>query len=113
MPFTDAGITDGAAFYDLLLEAVSYLRDGSWATFEATVDAVAAASPDDGHSAADTGRTLAALAHIEIQLDRRTLRPIAWSCAPPTLTPLDTDTWLLSGRRPSRLVTLIARRVEL
>src|SRR3712207_2407195 len=97
LPWAVAGEAD---FFDLLLEAVSYLHDSAWTGFEHAVDAVDAVSDSPAPSARDAVRVLSALGHVDVQLDRGTVRPVAWSVSPPTLLRLADSEWLLCGRRP-------------
>jgi hypothetical protein len=101
-----------ADFFDVLLEAVSYLHDSAWSGFEQAVEAVDAVSESPIPSARDVARVLSALGHIDLQLDRRTVRPVAWSVSPPTVLRLANSEWLLCGRRPTRLVTTLVAEAE-
>jgi hypothetical protein len=109
LPRTFAG---EAGFFDLLLEAVSYLRDGGWSGFEQAYEAVDAAVESPVFSARDAARVLSALGHMDVQLDRRAVRPVAWSVSPPTLLRLSDSEWLLCGRRPVRLIATLVTEAE-
>src|SRR5437764_9659751 len=94
----------GVGFWDVLLEALSYLEDSSWSGFEAAFDSVDAVLGSPLESARDAARLLSALGHIDVEHDQRTLRPSAWSVSPTTLLAVGDAEWLLCGRRPTRLV---------
>jgi hypothetical protein len=110
----DATSVDGLGMssYDILLETLCYLRDGSWGGFEQALEAVDAIEPIDAEVAFDAARVFSALGHMDVQLDRRTLRPITWTTSPPTLLRLRDSEWLLCGRRPTRLVGAIRAVAE-
>jgi hypothetical protein len=99
----------GESFWDVLLEALSYLEDSSWSGFEAAFDSVDAVLGSSLESPRDVARLLSALGHIEVEHDRRTLRPSAWSVSPATLLAVGEAEWLLCGRRPTQLVEALAR----
>jgi hypothetical protein len=100
------------SFWDVLLEALSYLEDSSWSGFEAAFDSVDAVLGSPLESPRDVARLLSALGHIDVEHDQRTLRPSAWSVAPSALLAIGEAEWLLCGRRPTQLVDALARRAE-
>jgi hypothetical protein len=102
----------GEGFWDVLLEALSYLTDSSWSGFEAAFDSIDAVLESPLESPRDVARTLSALGHIEVEHDHRTLRPSAWSVSPATLLATEKAAWLLCGRRPTRLVEALAQAGE-
>lgn len=102
----------GGDFWDVLLEALSYLTDSSWSGFEAVFDSIDAVLDSPLESPRDVARTLSALGHIEVEHDHRTLRPSAWSVSPATLLATEKAAWLLCGRRPTQLVVALAQVAE-
>jgi hypothetical protein len=102
-------LSPSASFCDLLLEALSYLQDSSWRGFEAAYEAVDAIAESEMGTPREAARVLSALGHIDLENDPRTLRPTAWSAAPPTLLAADTGEWLLCGERPTALVEALIK----
>jgi hypothetical protein len=91
-------------FYDVALEALSYLQDGAWSGFEDAVESVSSAHEPPEESAREVARTMAALGHIDVMVDRYTFRPRKWSIAPPALLSLPDGSMILCGHRPSGLI---------
>lgn len=102
----------GGGFWDVLLEALTYLTDSSWSGFEAAFDSIDAVLDSPLESPRDVARTLSALGHIEVEHDHRTLRPSAWSISPATLLATENAAWLLCGKRPTQLVEALAQAAE-
>ena len=98
-PITPSTTSD----YDLLLDSLSYAGSGAWAAFGRLADQMS----DLPWFAAETSRLLSALGHIDIIIEAKTMRPKAWSVAPPTLVSLADHTALLCGYRSSRLMSAI------
>jgi hypothetical protein len=89
----------------LVLEALCYSQQGSWSTFER----LAAHDSDAPWFAVETGRLLSSLGHIDLVLDRRSLRPVFWSVAPTTIASLPSDaSAVLCGHRSERLLARLA-----
>jgi hypothetical protein len=86
---------------DLMLDALSYMGSGSWAALREMAQAL---QPDQPWLAAETARTLSALGHVDVVLDRRTQRPASWHVAPATLIETCDGSWVLAGARSDRLV---------
>jgi hypothetical protein len=105
-------LADSADFFDVLLETLSYLTDSAWGGFEFAVEVLDGEFGSNVSSARDAARVLSALGHIDVQLDRRTLRPVAWSVSPPTLLPIAAQEWLLCGRRASSTLAAVIREAE-
>jgi hypothetical protein len=104
MMVTGSGLREKASFLDVFLESLSYLTDGAWGGFEVAFEALDGALGGGNSSAREAARVLSSLGHIDLQLDRRTLRPVAWSVAPPVLLRIGAREWVLCGRRASAMV---------
>ena len=65
----------------MLLDALCYMRVGSWQTFQT----LAAAVDDSPVYALELARTLIALGHMDVELAKSTLRPTRWSISPTSL----------------------------
>src|SRR6266571_2855767 len=91
-------------FYDVLLEALSYLEDSAWPGFEDAFESVSAAHESPDESARDAARKLAVLGHIDVLLNRFTLRAEKWSVSPSALLRLREGEMVLCGRRPAALL---------
>ena len=102
-----------AVDYDLLLDALSSIGSGSYATFRRIVEQ----QDDRPWAANEAARSLVALGHIDVQLDDL-LRPRSWSVAPATLVASPTGAFLAGWRSPELLFALgraahdVAGRVE-
>jgi hypothetical protein len=108
----EGGTAGGVEFFDVLLEALSYLGDSAWGGFEHAFEAVDGELRSADLSPRESARILSALGHIDVQLDRRTLRPSAWSISPPVLLRIAAHEWLLCGRRSSAMVATVIRDAE-
>lgn len=87
--------------FDTLLDALSYLRGGSWQALQRIAEQV----DDTPWFASEAARTLSALGHIELEVDRRTLRPVRWGIAPTTIALTARDgIAVIAGFRSSILV---------
>jgi hypothetical protein len=85
----------------MLIDGLSYAQRGRWSTFEALASQVV----DSGLFAFESARLLSALGHLDLILDRRTLRPTGWAIAPTILVrPRDSDEAFLCGRRSGPLI---------
>lgn len=100
-----AGAAAPPTMFDALLDALSYVVDGSWDTFQRVADAVGAAVSDEVTRPSEVARVLSALGHIDLMIDRRTGRPTRFSVSPSTLLRDSRETsWLLCGHRSSQLL---------
>lgn len=94
---------------DTMLDAISLLRKGPWASFAA----IARHVNDSPLFTAELARKLAGLGHIDIELDRSTLRRNRWAVGPPVLVGLpDSDAAILVGFRSQRLLDRLQSDVE-
>lgn len=94
---------------DTLLNAISLLNEGTWASFVA----LARNADDRPWFASEFARTLAGLGHIELRLNRTTLRVERWAVGPPVLVGLpDRDTAVLAGFRSRRLLDRLKASVK-
>jgi hypothetical protein len=93
---------------DVLLDAMCYMRVGSWQAFKT----MAASVDDSAIYAFELARTLAALAHIDLELDSLTCRPSRWSVSPTVFAQLRDGRFLLCGWRSEPLVAQIRSLVE-
>jgi hypothetical protein len=94
---------DGACFFDVFLEALSYLRDGSWSTFEDAFESTAGVHDAPDVSPRDVARTLSALGHIDVVLERYSFRPQKWAIGPATLFRVAEGSYVLCGQRSTGL----------
>jgi hypothetical protein len=102
-------VEDSPADWDRLLGALSYARRGPWSSFEA----MALAVEDSPWFALEAARSLSSLGHLNLTLDPRTLRPIAWSMAPPTIARIGEDRAILCGSRSPELLDALASDIEI
>jgi hypothetical protein len=109
--FNDSSHASG--FFDLLLEAVSYLADSAWSGFEDAFVSVDAVEASPVPSAREAARTLSALGHLDLHFDKRNVRPLAWSVSSPVLLRAGEQGWLLCGRRPTHLVAELTTEAAL
>jgi hypothetical protein len=98
-----------SANWDLLVGAISYARRGSWTTFEA----MAVAVKDSPWFALEAARLLSSLGHLNVELHPRSLRPQAWSLAPPTIASVEDKRAVLCGYRSPSLLEAIAADIEI
>ena len=89
---------------NLVLDALSYARVGSWRSLH-TVTARIDDAPWFAHEAT---RRLEALGHIQLEIEGRSLAPRRWAIAPPTVVSPESGPCFLAGRRSNRLVRAVA-----
>ena len=98
----------GEADLELVLDALSYARTGSWRSLRA----VTAPIDDAPWFAYEAARRLEALGHIQLEIDRRNLAPRRWCIAPPTVVEPESGPCFLAGSRSNRLVRAVAEVVS-
>jgi hypothetical protein len=103
-PDVPARSEDGGLDHDALLDAVSYLGEGSWATFARLV----AQLDERPWAAIEEARLLSSLGHVDVELSPTDLRPVAWEVAPPTLVVSERVATLAGFRSLSLLRSLAA-----
>lgn len=97
------------ASLDLLLDALTYAGAGPWAAFEA----LAVKFDDSPWFSIELARRLCALGHLELQLDRLSLRPRAWRVTPPGVAiPGSDEPAFLYGARSSWLLDALDREAQ-
>lgn len=86
---------------DNLLDALTFSRRGSWLEFKRLASQI----DDSPWFPIESARMLSALGHIELSLDRHTMRPSSWSISPSTLAllPNGVDAILCGARWPELL----------
>ena len=94
---------------ELVLDALSYARTGSWRSLRAMTGPI----DDAPWFAHETARRLEALGHIQLEVDEKSLLPKRWSIAPSTIVVPDLGPCFLAGSRSARLVHAIAEISEL
>ena len=94
----------GEANMELVLDALSYARAGSWRSLRA----VTAPIDDAPWFSHEMARRLEALGHIQLEIDVRSLAPRRWCIAPPTVVAPESGPCFLAGRRSARLVRAVA-----
>lgn len=88
---------------ELMLDALSYGRSGSWRTLHA----IAASIDDAPWFAHESARRLEALGHLELEIDRISLQPKRWMIAPPTIVVPEQGPAFLAGSRSAQLVQVV------
>ena len=88
---------------DLVLDALSYAKTGSWRSLRA----ITAAIDDVPWYAHETARRLEALGHIQVEIDERSAVPVRWRVAPPTLVKPESGPGFLAGSRSARLISAV------
>ena len=95
---------------DSLLDALSYLRSGSWRSFVSLAEQV----DDHPWFAIEVARSLSALGHVDLRVAPETGRPVAWSIAPRAISLLPHERGaILCGARSSALMDAINVAVEM
>jgi hypothetical protein len=97
-------MTSGSISVEVLLDALCYMRVGNWQTFQT----LAAIVDDSPVFAAELARTLVALGHIDLELDKSTLRPARWSVPSTSLVPIDRMKTAVAGWRSRALLARIS-----
>ncbi len=94
---------------DLILDALTAVDAGSWTLLERLIRY----SSVERWEPLEAARNLSVLGYVDLELDRRTLRPRRWSLAPPALVVLpDGRSAFLSGARDTRLTERVDREVR-
>ena len=88
---------------DLMLDALSYGRMGSWRSLQA----IAASIDDAPWFAHESARRLEALGHLELDVDLKSLQPKRWMIAPPTIVVPERGPSFLAGSRSVQLVRAV------
>ena len=83
----------------LAIDALSYANDGRWSSFSA----IAAYVDDSPWFPFEFLKLLEGYGHIEVALDRNTMRPASWSMCPPTIATV----------REKHAVSLGSQRLEI
>ena len=98
----------GEADMELVLDALSYARTGSWRSLRA----ITAPIDDAPWFAHEVARRLEALGHIQVEVDGRSLAPRRWCIAPPMIVEPESGPCFLAGSRSARLVRAVAEVVS-
>ena len=93
---------------ELVLDALSYARTGSWRSLR-TITAPIDDAPWFAHEVA---RRLEALGHIQLEIEANSLAPRRWCIAPPTVVEPESGPCFLAGSRSARLVRAVAEVVS-
>lgn len=93
---------------ELVLDALSYARTGSWRSLR-TITAPIDDAPWFAHEVA---RRLEALGHIQLEIDAKSLAPRRWCIAPPTVVEPESGPCFLAGSRSARLVRAVEEVVR-
>ena len=88
---------------ELMLDALSYGRSGSWRTLRA----IATSIDDAPWFAHEAARRLEALGHLELEIDGKSLQPKRWTIAPTTIVVPEHGPAFLAGSRSDQLVRVI------
>ena len=94
---------------DLLLDALSYARGGSWRSLRA----IAASLDDAPWFAREAARRLEALGHVEVEVNSSTAGPERWAIAPATIVAPEEGAAFLAGSRSARLLRTVAVACEI
>jgi hypothetical protein len=101
---------EGRAGHDDLLDALSFLQQGTWQAFKGLTGAV----DDHPWFAQETLRVLSALGHLDSLLSERDVGPESWCMAPPTLAAVDgSGDVVLCGFRSQELCEQIREDVAI
>ena len=92
---------------ELVLDALSYAKTGPWRSLR-SITAPIDDSPWFAHEAA---RHLQALGHIEIEFDGKSMTPMRWCIAPPTIVVPERGPCFLAGSRSAKLTRAVAKVV--
>ena len=93
---------------ELVLDALSYSRTGSWRSLRA----ITAPIDDAPWFAHEASRRLEALGHIQLEIDEKNISPKRWSIAPSTIVKPEVGPCFLAGSRSARLIRAIAEVTE-
>ncbi|MFC1985743.1 hypothetical protein ACFLWC_01970 [Chloroflexota bacterium] len=95
--------------YNLLFDALCYYGSGSWDQFLY----ISKQMDDSPWFALNTARQLSALGHIDLSLNKQTMRPEYWSVIPAMLIKISgTNIAILLGRRSDNLVESLQAATE-
>ncbi len=97
-------VENGWADMNLVLDALTYARTGPWRSLRAVTGPIDD-SPWFGHEAA---RRLEGLGHLQLEIDARSVMPVRWRVAPPTVVEPESGPSFLAGGRSARLVSAVA-----
>jgi hypothetical protein len=104
VPDTIAAIAaSGSLSVEVLLDALCYMRIGTWQTFQT----LAAAVDDSPVYAVELARTLIALGHMDVELAKSTLRPMRWSISPTSLVPVNPTKTVVAGWRSRAILARV------
>jgi hypothetical protein len=92
---------------NVLLDALSLIGSGDWPVLQRLV----AQHDDRPWGAIERATLLSSLGHLDVTLDRSTVRPARWSMAPSTIVVVEHSAYL-AGFRSSALIDVIARHAE-
>lgn len=93
---------------DTLLDALTYVRAGSWESLKL----MASALSGDALLAWSAARTLHALGHIDLLSDPRTFRLTGWQIAPTTLVETSDGSWVLAGARSDQFIDQLDQHLK-
>ena len=93
---------------ELVLDALSYARTGSWRSLRAIIAPI----DDAPWFAHETARRLEALGHIQLEIDEKNILPKRWSIAPSTIVEPELGPCFLAGSRSARLIQAITEVAE-
>jgi hypothetical protein len=93
---------------DSLLDALSYMREGTWAAFEK----LAVQVDDSPWFPLETARLLSALGHVDLVVNPKDLRIVMWAIAPPTFVVRGDGSAILAGFRSLAFVETIRQATE-
>ena len=99
---------EGKADMELVLDALSYAKTGSWRSLR-SITAPIDDAPWFAHEAA---RRLEALGHIQLEIDEKNISPKRWSIAPATIVEPELGPCFLAGSRSARLIRAISEVAE-
>jgi len=92
---------------NVLLDALSLIGSGDWPVLQRLV----AQHDDRPWAATELATRLTSLGHLDVTLDRATVRPARWSIAPSTIVVVEHAAYL-AGFRSNALITAVARHAE-
>ncbi len=86
---------------DLIADALTVIQGGSWTSLERLIRY----SSSEQWEPVEAARNLCSIGYLDLHLDPRTLRPMRWSVAPPTVVVLPAGSGgFLAGARGDRVV---------
>ena len=99
---------EGKADMELVLDALSYAKTGSWRSLRS----ITAPIDDAPWFAHEATRRLEALGHIQLEIDDKNILPKRWSIAPSTIVEPELGPCFLAGSRSARLIQAVSELVE-